>query len=898
MCMQQFGFKAALFLLAISFASSMALAAQTAGGSAVDAAMRYVQVHKQQLGLTGADTSDIGVSSASTSRHNGVTHVYLQQQYRGIEVWNGVLTVNVAADGSILSANSRFFPNVAAAAGGQSARKTATEATTAAAHRLNLKPSAPIQEMERKGGAAQATILSPAGIASSPIEAKLVWLPIDSKLRLAWSVEIQEAGGEHVWNAFVDAQTGESLGELDLVDHDSAQMIAAAIVRPTKLRTLLALPAFAETDGATYRVFPLPLESPSDGDRELVSNAANPVSSPFGWHDTDGVAGAEFTVTRGNNVHAYADRNNDNLPDPGSDPDGGGSLTFDFPLDLNARPLDSQPAMVANLFYWNNIMHDVTYGYGFNEAAGNFQQTNYGGATGGGDYVRAEAQDGSGRNNANFGTPRQNAADPRPRMQMFEWRSALPNPITINTGSLTGTFYGPMGGFGESLVTTGPITGDIAYVGRGCDPAYQAGQPLDAYLDNPAGKIAMIDRGSCTFAAKVHKAQDNGALAVIVVNSIAGPPVAMGGADPAIVIVSVMISLDDGNLFKANLPLNVTIADGTGGAPDRDSDIDSGVIAHEYGHGISNRLTGGPNVVTCLQNAEQMGEGWSDFFALTLTANSLDTRSTARGMGTYVSFEPPTGLGIRPTPYSTNMSVDPATYASVADVVNISQPHGIGYVWNSMLWEVYWNLVDRYGFNSNIYGDWTTGGNNRTVQLVMDGMKFQVCSPGFVDGRNAILQADLALTGGTNKCEIWRGFAKRGLGASASQGSSNNRTDGVEAFDLPAACTAASFGGFKSPINPAPSVNSWAAGDVVPVKFTLTGDSSTMVIDSQPVSCSTLEPTGEAPTAVQYAGGTGVKVKAKEFSFNWQTSAGWANSCRRLTVRIPAASDAFAYFSF
>lgn len=884
-------------VLALAMLTWGAIAEGRSGDPAVNAALQYVQTHRQQLGLTGADTAEMAVSSISTSKQTGVTHVYLQQQYRGVAVWNGMMTVSVHADGSVLSANSHFYAGIAAAAHGQGVKKTAIEAALAAARRLNLKPSGTIHELERQPGAARATKLAHGGIADRAIEAQLVWFPMESKVRLAWSIEIEEVGGTHVWNSLVDAETGEPLAQFDLVDHDSAEATAAAVSRPLAA-PMAPLPAFPATDGATYRVFPLPLESPSDGGRSLVSNAANPAASPFGWQDTDGASGAEYTVTRGNNVHAYADRDNNNTPDPGSDPDGGASLVFDFPLDLGARPLDSQPAMVTNLFYWNNIMHDVTYGYGFDEAAGNFQQTNYTGAVGGADYVRAEAQDGSGRNNANFSTPRQNAAEPRPRMQMFEWRSSAPNPITINSGSLSGVFYGPMGGFGESLVTTGPITGDIAYVGRGCDPAYQSGQPLDAYLDNPAGKIAMIDRGSCTFTAKVKKAQDLGALAVIMVNNIAGPPISMGGADPTISIVSVMISLDDGNSFKANLPLNVTIADGTGGEPDRDSDIDAGVISHEYGHGISNRLTGGPNVVTCLQNAEQMGEGWSDFFALVLTTSPSDTKTTARGVGTYVSFQPPDGLGIRPTPYSTDMTVDPATYASVADVVNISQPHGIGYVWNSMLWEVYWNLVDRYGYNANVYGSWNTGGNNRTIQLVMDGMKYQVCSPGFVDGRNAILQADTVLTGGTNKCEIWRGFAKRGLGASASQGSSNNRSDGIQAFDLPAACTAASFAGFRPPINPAPSTNAWAAGDVVPVKFELTGDTSTLQIDSQPVNCTTLEPTGEAPTAVQFAGGTGLKQKAKEFSFNWQTSAGWANSCRRLTLRIPAASDAYAYFNF
>jgi hypothetical protein len=191
-----------------------------------------------------------------------------------------------------------------------------------------------------------------------------------------------------------------------------------------------------------------------------------------------------------------------------------------------------------------------------------------------------------------------------------------------------------MAGFGESLVTTGPISGEVVYIGRGCDPAYQAGVPLDPYLAPAAGKIALIDRGVCTFVAKVKKAQDQGALMVIVANNIAGPPVAMGGSDPTIVIPSVMVALDDGNLFRANAPFDATVSDGTGGAPDRDSDIDNGVIAHEYGHGISNRLTGGPLTVSCLNNAEQMGEGWSDWFALTLTTLPSDTPTTARGTGT------------------------------------------------------------------------------------------------------------------------------------------------------------------------------------------------------------------------------------------------------------------------
>ena len=226
------------------------------------------------------------------------------------------------------------------------------------------------------------------------------------------------------------------------------------------------------------------------------------------------------------------------------------------------------------------------------------------------------------------------------------------------------------------------------------------------------------------------------------------------------------------------------------------------------------------------------------------------------------------------------------------------RPHGIGYVWNTMLWEVYWNLVDRYGYNANVYDGWNTGGNNLALQLVMDGMKFQPCSPGFVDGRNAILAADRALTAGVNQCEIWRGFAKRGLGVSANQGLSTSRTDGVQAFDLPASCTAATFDGFHPPIEAAPSLNIVNAGAIVPVKFTLAGGGPVPLIDSQPVDCTTLVPTGTAPVSPAGPGSTDLTQNGDGYHVNWKTDAAWAASCRRLTVRIPAASHAIAYFKF
>jgi hypothetical protein len=181
-----------------------------------------------------------------------------------------------------------------------------------------------------------------------------------------------------------------------------------------------------------------------------------------------------------------------------------------------------------------------------------------------------------------------------------------------------------------------------------------------------------------------------------------------------------------------------------------------------------------------------MGEGWSDWLALVLTASAGDTATTKRGIGTYVLGEPVTGNGIRDFPYSTNLAVDPRTYDTIKDP-NTSIPHGVGSTWAAMLWEVYWALVNQYGFSADLYNG--NAGNNLAIQLVLDGMKLQNCEPGFVDGRNAIIQADVANNGGANQCLIWQAFAKRGLGFSATQGSSDRVDDGTEAFDLPPTCT-------------------------------------------------------------------------------------------------------------
>ena len=219
--------------------------------------------------------------------------------------------------------------------------------------------------------------------------------------------------------------------------------------------------------------------------------------------------------------------------------------------------------------------------------------------------------------------------------------------------------------------------------------------------------------------------------------------------------------------------------------PWRDCSFDAGVVIHEYTHGVSNRLTGGPANSGCLSLLEAggMGEGWGDFMATAIRLKPEDKRTTDYAMGDWVFNDP---KGIRTYVYSTNMNTNPHVYA---DVDTITRVHGIGTVWATMLYEVMWNLIDKHGKRGTEFPKFDkngvpTDGKHLVMKLVLDGMALQPCNPNFVSARDAILDADKALTGGQNQCEIWKGFAKRGLGKDAKY----NAAKRTASFDVPEEC--------------------------------------------------------------------------------------------------------------
>ena len=170
-------------------------------------------------------------------------------------------------------------------------------------------------------------------------------------LELIWETAIQPHGSEHWWVLRSSAQSGQLLDQQDLVlfcDFGHAghfcQGHEQEIAGAAEQQLLPILPA-------QYNVFSLPVESPSHGNRSIVIDPSDSLASPYGWHDDDGQSGAEYTITRGNNVYAYEDENDNDQP--GFSPDGTAQLNFDFPYATTNTVAANQSAAITNLFYMN-----------------------------------------------------------------------------------------------------------------------------------------------------------------------------------------------------------------------------------------------------------------------------------------------------------------------------------------------------------------------------------------------------------------------------------------------------------------------------------------------------------------------------------------------------------------
>lgn len=592
----------------------------------------FLNEHRDVFGHDATALTGAVVKRDYVAKHNGLHTTVWEQQVAGIPVFEAMIQAHVTKRGELVNITSRFIADPAKAKGPGVPTITGTAALLHSAQSLGLTLSAAdVTATGAPSGEDKRHKLRAVALAGDA-EVKLAWLPMNgSSLRLCWDVLLTPKSRGETYRALVDAQTG--------------------VVQVRRCLTVYS-------SNATFRVFtsdsPSPLSpgystpqtpQPPVVARSLVTlEALDPIASPDGWIP-DG-----FNETWGNNVDAHTDLNFDNgadLPRPQGSPD----RVFDFTQDLSQAPGTYSDASTVQLFYWCNWMHDRLYQLGFDEAAGNFQNNNFGRGGIEGDELQADAQDGSGFNNANMTTlPDGNP----PRMQMYLWN---------------------------------------------------------------------------------------------------GP------------------------------------------TPDRDGSLDAEIVLHEYAHGLSYRLVGGGTGIASLQTSG-MGEGWSDFYALALLSSANDDVNGCYAFGAYAGHLM-SGLpqsyyfGVRRYPYSTDMTKNPLTLSQVTQTsvdtsiprssifttnaqLNPSEVHNIGEVWCSALWEVRANLIKRHGFAI---------GNELALQLVTDGMKLCPPDPNFLQARDAIIQADLVNNGGANHNDLWAGFAKRGMGFSATSPDSSMTFGIVEAFD-------------------------------------------------------------------------------------------------------------------
>jgi extracellular elastinolytic metalloproteinase len=208
-----------------------------------------------------------------------------------------------------------------------------------------------------------------------------------------------------------------------------------------------------------------------------------------------------------------------------------------------------------------------------------------------------------------------------------------------------------------------------------------------------------------------------------------------------------------------------------GGTVNRHTAVDSDVVFHEFTHGVTNRLVGGMLDAEGLEEEQSgaMGEGWGDYFALTIQNFSRATEKTVTG-----NWVTTRAGGIRQAPYDANY---PGKFGDIGKGVGqiaghpsltYQEVHDVGEIWCAALMQLNRNLGAALGDPRR--------GHQIAWQAVVSGLKLTPKNPSFLVARNAILRALRALrdTGRITAAEAdpvrraaWQAFAAFGMGADA-----------------------------------------------------------------------------------------------------------------------------------
>ena len=764
----------------------------------------------QYADLYGLDANDVSTAEVAMVHDTGFGPVVVKmlQKVEGIEIFREEINVMMNQRQELVAIGGYITSAATPPASGQFS------------FTLDAREAAANAYQDLTWGAIEASQLQPAGSRDGydyyslpasfgliqPIRMKKVYFHLPEGLEPAYYIELDvrdevasvdgDTATQDYYSYVISAVDGGMLFRHNLTVYERAKKkeVAPLVSNPFTYRVWADPTGLPFDSPAGNGPHPKPTVIPDGFQAAFVGTNDVTISNyPFSMNDPWLNAGA--TETNGNNADAYVDLSSgDGFTPASSDFRGAITAPGEF-LHVHTpgtavNTTEQRHGSIQQLFFDINFLHDWFYDAGFDEVSRNAQTSNYGRGGAENDNMRAEAQDFSGRNNANMQTPADGA---RPRMQMYVFDTQAPKFLDVLTPpAAAGIRSVGTGQFGAQVFD---MTDDLV------QPATAAGCTAGDYAA-VSGKIVMVNReptsgvGSCSIGTKLNHAMSAGASGFVLVNLSTTPNtlVNVTGSLPTFTIPFLTITWNGAASIKTALavPTPVTARMLRTAGTDRDGTIDNQIVAHEWGHYLSNRLIGNAAGLSSNQS-RGMGEGWGDFTALMLSVRPDDTATPTNAtwngvyaMATYTQSGGPDGganqgyyFGIRRYPMSTDMSKDPLTYQHIAngnpvvspapnnggvDGSNMSQVHNTGEVWATMLWECYASLLrDTQGATPRMT---FAEAQSRMKQYLVASLKMTPTNPTFVEARDAVLAAAYA-TDTLDFLDFYDAFAKRGLGLGA-----------------------------------------------------------------------------------------------------------------------------------
>ncbi len=436
---------AATGLVDVLYSRSGALSAATPSRSSERIARAFLGEHRAIYGLSPADVAGLVVLGDSPGGSSGLRMLRVEQQIDGLPVFESETRILIDREGRVWRVLGALVPTESGATA-KLDRSRLISPADALSHLFGWSGySVDTETLSSKQAGSGMITLQGAAPLAGPASARLVLFPLAPGILIpAWSLTVFTSTSED-WYALVDARSGALLWRRDMRDYASTQQARFTV--------------YVQPDGITPADSPAP-KSPSPalpaGGTQYPAIARSTINmldaqtiaaSPNGWIDDCPSADNGCDSTRGNNVEACLDRDaTNNLCDTGAldldgrargNPDSAarnrdflGSAPRDFEHtpapsagnpDAGDSPLnaDAQRGALVQAFYTINWFHDRMLRFGFDEAAGNFQQVNLLGQGGlGGDRIAADIQN-TGLNTASFSTPADGAGPGRLELSIF-----------------------------------------------------------------------------------------------------------------------------------------------------------------------------------------------------------------------------------------------------------------------------------------------------------------------------------------------------------------------------------------------------------------------------------------------------------------------------------------------